>query len=100
MEWNIRGILEWNRMEYWKSGILFEYLVSIPEYYSNTGKRRYLEIPGKMVSSSIQEYWSTVRQKKEGKTMLLLSDYILKYTTNMQCTKEMDYLKCSTPSIL
>ena len=29
LEWNIDGIFQ---MEYWKSGIVFEYLVNIPEY--------------------------------------------------------------------
>ena len=48
MEWSIGEILESNGMEYWKSGVLLEYLVSIPEYYSSTGKSRY--------SENIQEY--------------------------------------------
>ena len=48
MEWSIGEILESNGMEYWKSGVLLEYLVSIPEYYLSTRKSRY--------SENIQEY--------------------------------------------
>ena len=53
----------------------------------------------KRVFSSIHPYPATsLTEVSAGKKqqMLFLSDYILKETTNMLCTKEKDYLKWST----
>ena len=87
-----------NGMEYWKSGIVFEYLFNIPEYYSNIGKSKILrkdQENGNWVIFGNNEVRRTKTQK-----LLFLWDYILKATTNMDCTKEKDYLKRSTPGLV
>ena len=43
MEWSIGEILESNGVEYWKSGVLLEYLVITQEYYSRNKKSGYSE---------------------------------------------------------
>jgi hypothetical protein len=94
----------WNGME-WNTENL-EYYSNIWAVFRNTiriltGKKAILRNTSKNCTRAVFRNTEVLSdKKKKEKQLLLLSDYILKDTTNMHCTKEKYYLKCGTPSIL
>ena len=59
-EWSIGEILESNGMEYWKSGVLLEYLVSISEYFMNINFFSLLKYYSNTIFLGIPEYFLNI----------------------------------------